>query len=54
MEWTSENLKWFFDQSPPRQVDETLLAAALVDPNKTRSIFILDFILKPWLKKEAF
>jgi hypothetical protein len=25
MEWTTENTKWFFGLSPPRQVDETLL-----------------------------
>jgi hypothetical protein len=29
MEWTSENIKWFLDQSPPRQVDETLLNDSL-------------------------
>jgi hypothetical protein len=29
MEWTTENIKWFLEQSPPRQVDETLLNDSL-------------------------
>jgi hypothetical protein len=29
MEWTAENLRWFFGQSPPRQVDEDLLDETL-------------------------
>jgi hypothetical protein len=32
MEWTTQNIKWFFEQSPPRQVDGTLL-------NDTLNIF---------------
>lgn len=28
-DWSTEKVKWFFDQTPPRQVDETLLNDAL-------------------------
>jgi len=43
MEWTTENVKWFFAQSPPRQVDETLLNDMLnvIFPNIGRVLFSL-------------
>lgn len=43
MEWTTENLKWFFSQSPPRQVDETLLADTLniIFPKFLRVLFTI-------------
>lgn len=43
MEWTTENVKWFFAQSPPRQVDETLLNDMLnvIFPKIARVLFSL-------------
>jgi hypothetical protein len=42
MEWTTQNIKWFFQQSPPRQVDETLLKETLdlYFPKMVRLLFL--------------
>lgn len=41
MEWTTENMKWFFGQTPPRQLDDALLndALNLVFPKFVRVLF---------------
>lgn len=43
MDWTSENIKWFFRQPPPREVDETLLTDALdvIFPRILRAVFYI-------------
>lgn len=41
MDWTTENIKWFFQQPPPRGLDETLLEDALnvLFPKMIRVVF---------------
>jgi hypothetical protein len=41
MDWTTENIKWFFQQSPPRQLDDTLLKEThnVIFPKVLRVVF---------------
>ncbi len=43
MDWTPENMKWFFELSPPRTVDDGMLTKALdvIFPKIVRVIFYL-------------